>query len=297
MKTAAWMLLGVLVLASAMESASATVITVNMTGHITGWGFRLPDPLYNQVYPGQPVTASYTYDTATGPFAPAQYSPTLPPAAASVTLGPFTFQAFAPPPPYQGAAVSMYVAAPQSDGSSFYMNYYAHLLQGGAPVAGEEGYMSFLFADPNGQWPVDSNLPTGVPTPSTLAQSTIYVSYGPFGYSNLSIQIDSVTLAPLTLEVSPASGNFSSQQHFDAALFLPIGSQVASAQATVGGNPIANLSYPGACTLVPNTISRTQIVCPNASQALTQAQTTVNWQVTLADGTVINQPVTWNLVP
>ena len=59
-------------------------------------------------------------------------------------------KAFAPPPPFQGPAVSIYVAAPQPDGSSLYMNYATHLLQSGAPVAGEEGYMSFLFADPNG---------------------------------------------------------------------------------------------------------------------------------------------------
>jgi hypothetical protein len=177
------------------------------------------------------------------------------------------------------------------------MHYVSQLLQGGAPVGGQPAYVSFGFIDPNGQWPLDSNLPTGLPAPSTLAQSSIYITYGTFESSTIKIQIDSVALAPPTLEVSPASGNFSSQQHFDAALLLPLGSQVASAQASVGGTPVPNLSYPGQCTLVSNTTSRTQILCPNASQALSPGPTTVNWQATLTDGTVINQTVLWNLAP
>jgi hypothetical protein len=287
------------VLVYGMDTASAAVITVNITGHVTDWGVSTSDPFFNQIYSGEPVTASYTYDNATGPNAQGQYQPNLPPAGAVVTIGPFSFQAFAPPPPYQGPPVSFYLI-PQTtpgDGSAVYMIYVSQLLQGGAPVGGQLGYVSFGFIDPNGQWPVDSNLPTGLPAPSTLAQSSIYITYGAFGSSTIKIQIDSVALAPPSLEVSPASGNFSNQQRFDAALLLPVGSQVATAQASIGGSPVSSLSYPGQCTLVPNTTSRAQIVCPNASQALSPGPTTVNWQATLTDGTVINQTVLWNLAP
>jgi hypothetical protein len=46
-------------------------------------------------------------------------------------------------------------------------------------------------------------------------------------------------------EVSPASGSLVAGQHFDVALMLPVGTQFASMQGTVNGNPAPGLNYPG----------------------------------------------------
>lgn len=303
MKAAAWMLPGLVVLTSGMQAASAAVITVNITGHVMSWMTydndpTHNDPLNNQLYGGEPVTASYTYDTATGAFQQWQYGPAMPPASAVVNIGPFSFQSISSTPYYPGAATPFQVGVfpPSQYGASFQILVNSQLLQGGVPVANPSSTLNFDFWDPNGQWPLDGTLPTGAPAMSTLASSTISIQYGSTFNSYITIGIDSVTLAPPSLEVSPATGNFAGQQHFDASLLLPAGAQVASAQASVGGTPVANLSYPGRCTLTPNIVSRVAIVCPDASQALSAGPNTVDWQVTLTDGTVLTQSVAWNLV-
>src|SRR4051794_34651528 len=90
MKTAASILFGVLVFILRMDFTAAAVITVRVTGLVTT--LVADQSLTNQMYSGEPVTATYTYDTATGPYAPLWYRPNMPPAAASLTIGPFSFQ-------------------------------------------------------------------------------------------------------------------------------------------------------------------------------------------------------------
>jgi hypothetical protein len=304
MKTPASLLVGGLLLVSGMTCAHASVITVNVTGHVKSWMTygndpTHTDPLNNQLYGGEPVTASYTYDTATGAFQQWQYTPTMPPATAVVNIGPYSFQSTSSTPYYPGTAAPFQVGVfpPSQYGATLQLLVSSQLLQGGVPITSpSSSTLNFDFWDPNGQWPLDGNLPTGAPAMSTLASSTITIQYGSQFNSYITIGIDSVTLAPPSLEVSPATGNFAGRQHFDASLLLPAGVQVASAQASVGGTPVGNLSYPGGCTLMPNIVSRVALVCPDASQALSVGPNTVNWQVTLSDGTVLNQSVAWNLV-
>jgi hypothetical protein len=309
MKTAASMLFGVLVLVLRMDVAAAAVITVNITGHITSLG--VDHPMSDQMYLDEPITASYTYDTATGPYSPNTYYPTMPPASATVTIGPFTFQSMLPPPSTCcGAQPPLQVnvfPSTSGDGSNVWINVGAsQVLQGGVPLDGPNPILvSFSFNDPTGHWPADASLPTGAPALSDLTHSSIYI-WMPSATSSQSInmQIDSVALAPTTFEVSPASGNFLNQQHFDAALVLPPGAQITAAQASVAGNAIPYLSYPGQCALVANIAGQTGVLCPNASQVINQpllpgqsgGPVPVNWQVTLTDGTVINKTVVWNLL-
>jgi len=308
MKTAAAMLLGVLVLVLRMDFASAAVITVNITGHITG--LSVDQPMANQMYPGEPITASYTYDTATGPFLPNTYHPNMPPANATVTIAPFTFQSILPPPSTccgTQPPLEVNVFPSTGNGSNVYINVGAtQLLQDGVPLDSPNFILlSFGFYDPTGHWPADTSLPTGAPPLSDLTNSFISVWMPNVTSSQfINIQIDSVALAPTTFEVSPASGNFLNQQHFDAALVLPPGAQVSAAQASVAGNAVPYLSYPGQCTLVANTAGQAGILCPNASQVINQpllpgqspGPVPVNWQVTLTDGTAINKTVVWNLL-
>jgi hypothetical protein len=305
MKTAASMLFGVLVFVLRMDLAAAAVITVRVTGHVTT--LVADQPLITQMYSGEPVTATYTYDTATGPYAPLSYRPDMPPATASVTIGPFSIQSVPPSqPPTWGQQPPLQIqmslpGTPGSGWSSFDVEVInAPLLKDGVPVDGHPfNAVNFSFNDPAGQWPVDSNLPTGAPALSTLALSNIHIQSGIS--STIDIQIDSVALVPTTFEVSPASGNFVAQQHFDASLLVPAGmAQITNVQASVNGNPIPALRYPGTCTLAPAT-TLAAILCPDASDsfdpaALLPGPTVVDWQVTLADGTVMTKTVTWNRV-
>jgi len=305
-KAAASMLLGgAFVLVLRMDFATASVITVQVTGHITT--LVADQSLINQMYSGEPVTATYTYDTNTGPYAQLTYRPNMPPAAATVTIGPFSIQTVPPSQPVSGGQqpplqIQMFLPTTPGSWSSFNVEVInAPLLKDGIPDDGHPfNAVFFNFNDPAGQWPIDSNLPTGAPALSTLALSNIQVQFNISSY--VDIQIDSVALVPTTFEVFPASGNFAAQQRFDAALMVPGGmAQITSAQASVNGNPIPALSYPaGTCTLAPATTS-SAILCPNASDfidpaAALTAPTVVNWQVTLADGTVMNQTVSWNRV-
>jgi hypothetical protein len=70
-------------------------------------------------------------------------------------------------------------------------------------------------------------------------------------------------------------------------------------QASVNGTSIG-LSYPGTCSLAPaNNAQRTALICPNAAAILSTlggGPVTINWQVVLGDGSVLQQSVIWNLV-
>jgi len=311
MKTAVSMLFGVLVLVFRMDFAGAAVITVNVTGHVVGFSSSPSDPFANNIYVGEPITASYTYDTATGPYLQDTYRPNMPPASSAVNIGPFTFGSVLPPAgSFPGSNPAMEVAVfpgMSANGASFSIAVPNNqLLQGGTPAANPNQLIygvSFNFYDATGQWPADMNLPSGAPALASLANSSIYIIMNSATVSeNINIQIDSVALVPTTFEVSPASGNFVAQQRFDAALLVPAGmAQITTAQASVNGNPISALSYPaGTCTLAPTTTS-SAILCPNASDfidpaAVLPGPTIVDWQVTLTDGTVMHQTVSWNRV-
>jgi len=310
MKTAASMLLGVLVLLLRMDFAAATVITVNVSGHVRYAG--VSDVLSDQIFTGQAISASYTYDTNTPDINPPDpfgwYQPNVPPAGVSVTIGQLTFQTVAPSSPTypsQPAPVQINVA-PTGPASQFTIRSVSNqVLKSGMPVTSvtvEQIYIA--FTDRTGQWPTTMALPTGAPTPPSFEMSGIGLMGSlPGGGFNVDIQIDSVTLVPTTFGISPTAGDFLMPQHFDAAIVLPMGMQVASVQASVGGNPVPYLSYPGQCSLVPSPFNQSEIVCPNASQVLIEhfrppmTTTPVTWQVTLTDGTVMTQDILWNLKP
>jgi len=284
-------------------SASATIVTVNLTAHITG----VTDPngaFLGQIVSGQAVTASYTYDTNTsnqgGNPQSGQYQPATPPANITATVGAFSFQSNVTPPSGLGSSQFQINVQPAPSGggfSSLAINSSSNLATSfpGAPV--QVGAINLLLVDATGQWPTSIALPTNAPTQNFstgLVPSQLQIQGTQGNGYQLNAQIDSAVLAPPVVQVSPASGSFLAQQHFDAALLLTSGLQIVSMQSTAG------FSYPGNCQLVPgNGAQQTGILCPGADAVLATlgvGTSVIVWQVVLADGTQLNQTVAWTLV-
>jgi hypothetical protein len=287
-----------LLLGFGVESAMAQPVTVQVTGHIVG----LSDST-NQIAPlltlFEPVTATYTYDTVE-PISPYVYAyPSVvyaPPATQTnftVNAGPFTFQTGSS----SRFQVQVSAGVPNSMEGNLILTALGNPpLPNGIPVDD----ISFNFFDPTGQWPTSTAPPAGPPLLTSFANSQITVS-GPMNqnYFQVSIQVDSVGPIPPVVSISPATGRFLPQQHFDAAVWLPAtGAAIATMQASVGGVALT-LSYPGTCQLAPaNSSAQPALLCPGADAALTSLQglTQIDWLVTFADGSSVTQSVQWNLV-
>lgn len=295
MKLLSWIAGCTLLTGLGTGTSAAQPISVQVTGHLTGWqdnsgllGPYLPIPLT--------VTATYTYDPS-GPAIPGggnQYNLSSSSASIVLNAGPFTFQT--------GPASTLQARISQGVPGSYwgevtFMGFDNPPLANGVSVSSI--YISFL--DPTAQWPTSSFLPTGAPPLTDFSGSQMSVSgVGPGNaFFQIMMQIDSVQLLPPRIEVSPQTGSFVPQQHFDAAVLLPLGgAPVATMQAIVNGNQLP-LNYPGTCQLTtPTSSGRVALVCPGADAALASFQgiTQVDWQVTLTDGSAFTQSVQWNLI-
>ena len=287
MRKLVWLGICTLALGLGVSVASADVITVALTGHVID--------VYDSslgVTVGQAVTATYSYDTSSlgsnGSFQPA------PPYAnidLSVTGGP----AYQTQSNWAFTITVSSGAAPEP----IFFNYTA---TSPSSSSGGSTSLSVAFAAPAGLWLSPSTLPTTAPSNLTTSPTSPGVageievelpnSYG------FAVQVDSAALAP-AITVSPASSSFIAQQNFDAVLLLSAQISVTSMQASVGGTSIG-FSYPGTCQLAAaNAAQRTALICPNAAAVLAGlggGPVTINWLVTLADGSTLQQSVIWNLV-
>jgi len=222
MKPRSHAILFVLLSGLCAASASASIVTVNLTAHITGV-YDQVGAFYGQIATGQPVTATYTYDTNTdnqGFGQVGQYQPATPPAKLTVIVGAFSFQSNSTAPALAGNSLLQINVQPSSSGgySSFFVNS-SSVQSTNAPGANVTG-ISFMMVDATGQWPSSIALPTNAPTQnfsSGAAPSQIQIQ-GAQGSFQVTAQIDSAILAPPAVQVSPASGSFLARQHFDAAL-------------------------------------------------------------------------------
>ena len=278
-----------LALGLAANVASADVITIALTGHVQG----INDPSLG-ITLGEAVTAVYSYDTSTAASGPASegtgliYPLVSPPANISASIGGQTFQA------QSGWQQQIQVTqgAPLND-----FDYQAQ-----GPGTGGQGtaILDVSFRDSTGQWLSPPSLPTTAPPQSLIASGVIggVVYVDPTGHSGVTVQIDTATLVP-SITVSPANSSFIAQQNFDAVLLLSAQLSVTSMQASVGGNAIG-FSYPGTCQLAqPNNAQRTALICPSAAAVLAGlggGPVTINWLITLADGSTLQQSVIWSLV-
>ena len=302
MKTPSFFFCAALLLAISMNSASAESVTVNLTARVTSiWDYT--NALNGQIQIGQLVSGSYTYAT------------NLTDHNASPSIGVYR------PPPGQAStrfSVGSLVFESRSVPDEPTFDIFTHA---GSPSGGDYSYfhlssrwnqplpngfivqdIGIYFGDPNGHAPTSDALPTGAPDIQDFPERSIALG----GYDDegapfsINAEIESVEFVPpLVIEVSPATGTFLSQQHFDAALLLPSGSSITSMQASTGGDPLP-LSYPGTCQIAPpNSANRPAILCPNAHTVLPAAggPTQIQWSVQLTDGTVVNEVVQWTLVP
>jgi hypothetical protein len=273
---------------------AAQPISVQVNGHVIGWQDNTG--LIGPYLPlSVPVTAVYTYDPS-GPASQISYDQwSLTSSAASIVVnaGPFTFQT--------GPATRLQAVI---DPAANHFGQFA--LQGYSPNPPLPNgltvdFIAVSFMDPTGQWPTSSMLPVAAPALTDFSQSQITVSglLTQTGWFQITAQIDSVQLLPPKIEVSPQTGSFVPQQHFDAAVLLPIGgAPVATMQANVNGNQLP-LNYPETCQLTaPTSSGRAALVCPGADAALASFQgvTQVDWLVRLTDGSAFTQSVQWNLV-
>lgn len=290
MRKVVWVGICGLALGLGVNVASADVIMVVLTGQVTSADTAAT------VAVGQTVTATYSYDTSS-PASGTEtsnigtYVPVAPPAYVSVTAGGQT---------YRSQNDWTYQITVQKWFLNRSFNYTA------TPPASSTGAPSFNLSigDNSGTWPTSTALPTTAPyvnisSPagaSLVSNATLGVNLPNSG--SFYVAVTSAALAP-ALTVSPPSSSFISQQNFDAVLLMPAQYSVTSAQASVNGTNIG-FAYPGSCQLAAaNSAQRTALVCPNASSVLAGlggGPTTINWLITLADGSTLQQSVIWNLV-
>ena len=284
MRKALWLGICTLALGLGASLASADVITVALTGQVTGVNGAQGVTL------GQAVTGTYSYDASSPSLGQAGFAPGL------------AYQFTSPPS-------SMIVSIA---GGPTYQTENNWTFQGGVVQTGPltfayeanspsstDGTPRFLFqfADNNNQWLSSSYaLPTTAPPLSSGVSGLLNLTWS--ASPSITIQFDTATLVP-SITVSPANSSFIAQQNFDAVLLLSAQLSVTSMQASVGGNAIG-FSYPGTCQLAqPNSAQRTALICPNAAAVLAGlggGPVTINWLITLADGSTIQQSVIWNLV-
>jgi hypothetical protein len=295
MKTALTILYSILLAGLGMGSASAQSISVKLTGNVASWSDSA-GVLGGQVATGQTVTATYTYDASTPDLHPSpstgRYEPsTAQGAGVRVDIGSLTFESNSS----SAISVDVYPVPQGGTGGGYFslVSLFNEPLANGTSV----DQIAIVFASGN-TTPISDALPSDPPNVQDFGFRRIRIVGAGYGME-VQAEITSAELVLPTIEVSPAAGSFLRQQRFDAAVLLPAGAQASSMQASVNGNPVA-LSFPGTCQAVlPNSVGLPAILCPDAHAvfATMTGDTTVEWEVTLTDGTVYEDSVIWNLLP
>jgi hypothetical protein len=293
------LLLGAIASVFGVGSASASQITVYLTGHVTGV-YDSAGMLGGQLTVGQTLTGQYTYDTSVpdhdsswnyGDYPQANWQGSV-----RLSVGSAVFESDLTAPYWRYEVV---VHPPDQPG---YQGFIRLLTSGYKPLANGAPVndVQINFDDYPGDAPSSDALPTSAPDLTRFGQPNINVM-GNNGTSSYGVvfAIDSVSTVPPDggWVISPATGRFSRLQRFDAALLLPPGSQIQSMQASVGGAPVP-FYYPGPCSLTgPNSKGQPIIICPNAPYTLPDGVSHVDWRVQLTDGTILNKAVDWELIP
>lgn len=292
MKKAALLLGGLLLSAFVAVPAVAEVVRVRVTARVN----NVYDPnglLAGKVAQGQRVTGTYVYNTNTPNTAPfpdvnGDYRPYANEARMRFAVGSLVFES---KQPTQGITIS--IAAHTMGGGHFMMTSTDN------KVMADGSTVNYIRMEMRGVGNMTESpaLPTVAPNfqhylPREL---TIYTN-------NYSIGADLETaeiIVPDAIVVTPASGTFAANQHFDAAVILPRNSVVQTAQATSNGSWLP-LSYPGGCQLQPQVgTGRPSLLCQAADMVLTTLQpgAPIEWTVTMTNGTVYTETVTWERAP
>ena len=188
MKRASYVISCALSLGLGVHSALADVITVNVTGHILGIIDK--SDVFPGLSPGQPLTATYSYDTGTpleretaagaGLYRPASRS-----ASIKVFTGRYIFQSLETSF-FQITVMPHFLNAGQG-----YFNVDARDVQPLIPGAQGDGIGLAFFGR---NWPTSNALPVGAPAMQELSSATVIVKNFSTD-SQLIAWIDSITLA------------------------------------------------------------------------------------------------------
>jgi hypothetical protein len=296
MKKASLLLGGLLLSAFVSGPAAAEVVRMRVTARVT----TLDDPsgaLAGKVVVGQRLTGSYVYNTNTPNVSPdpqqiGEYHPYANEARLRFAVGSLVFES---KQPTQGIDILIFAHPPGGWGQ------FTMTSRDNKPhVDGTVVYDMQMHLQGNGNLTESVALPTAVPVFQTYQTKRVSISaHSPVGSYSITADLEAAErIVPEALVVSPASGSFAANQHFDAALILPRNSVVSTAHATANGGPLP-LTYPGSCHLQPQIgTGRPSLLCPAADSVLTiQPGAPIEWTVELTNGTVYTETVNWERAP
>lgn len=297
MKTAVLFLSGLVLSALLSGPASAEVVRVRLTARVTNVSDS-GNALGGKVVLGQRVTGLYVYNTNTPNQSDdpgwGDYLPYANEARLRFAIGSLVFESNQPT---QGIRIQVHPER-NGGGGQFIMGSEDNKpLTNGATV-------DFIWMEFNGSGNITQSpaLANAAPilTQYYTKQVMINGSSALGGY-NVDIQIEAAERLGATegIVVSPASGTFAANQHFDASVILPRNTQVQHANARVNGNFLP-LSYPGSCQFQPQVgTGRPSLLCPGADAVLSTipAGAPIEWTVELTNGTTYTETVNWELAP
>ena len=296
MKKAALLLSGLLLSAFVSGTASAEVVRVRVTARVS----QIDDPgsrLAGKVVIGQRVTGTYVYNTNTPNLSPfpeysGNYRPYANEARMRFAVGSLVFES---KQPTQSISISI-----QSQGAGGW-GQFLMFSNDNKPLA-DGTLVDTLWMEMQGRGNVTESvaLPTVAPNYQEYQPRRVTISTSsPAGNYSITADLEAAELiVPDAIVVSPASGTFAANQHFDAAVILPRNSVVSNAHAMANGQ-LLPLTYPGSCQLQPQVgTGRPSLLCPGADAALSiQPGAPIEWTVELTNGTIYTQSVNWTRAP
>lgn len=297
MKKAILLLSGLLLSAVIAGPAAAEVVRVRVTARVT----TVDDPngrLVGKVVVGQRLTGTYVYNTNTPNVSPdpqlnGEYHPYANEARMRFAVGSLVFES---KQPTQGIEIRIFAQQQGGGWGNFVMTS-----RDNKPMAdGTEVPHIQMELHGNGNLTESTALPTAVPVLGTYLTKRVTIgTTSPVGSYGITADLEAAEIiVPDTVVVTPASGTFAANQHFDAAVILPRNSVVSNAFATANGVPVP-LNYPGSCQWQPQIgTGRPSLLCPGADQVLSIHPTAqIEWRIELTNGTVHTETVNWTRAP
>jgi hypothetical protein len=292
MKTAAMLVGGLLLSALLSGPAAAEQVRVKVTARVS----EVSDPgnaLGGKIVFGQRVTGTYVYNTNTPNLSPypgsGHYVPYANEARMRFVAGSLVFESVQPT---QSIMIDTHSQA-SGEGQFDMFSTENNPLANGAIV-------ETIALDIRGTGNVTESaaLANAAPNLTNYHIKDIVLNgtgNGSFYFVRAELEVAERVIAD-AIVVSPASGSFVANQHFDASVTLPRNTTVANAHALANGVMLP-LTYPGNCQLqAPNSAGKRSLLCAGADAALPiAAGAPIEWTVELTNGAILTETVTWEL--
>jgi hypothetical protein len=293
MKKAALLLSGLLLSAFVSGTASAEVVRVRLTARVLNVS-DASNVLAGKIAFGQRLNGLYVYNTNTPNQSPLPFQGVYRPYANEARIrfaaGSLVFES---KQPTQG--INIFIQPHNTGNGLFQIESNDNKpLADGATVDN-----IFLLFQGNGNVTESVALPDVAPLLTNYNREVTINGGSAQGFYSFRAIIEIAELIETAaIVVTPASGTFAANQHFDAAVLLPRNSVVQSAQATANGFWLP-LSYPGSCQLQPQIgAGKPSLLCPGADSVLNnQPGAPIEWTVELTNGTIFTETVNWERAP